>query len=192
MQNLILIGGGGHCKSCIDVIEQENKYKIFGILDMAEKVGQKVLGYKIIGSDSDILNYVKKGCSFLITVGQINSPQVRVNIFEKLKKHNAEIATIVSPRAYVSPFAYIGEGSIVMHDALVNTEAKVGENCIINTKVLLEHETVVSDNCHIAVGAVVAGGSEIGKNSFVGANSTIVQGVKVPENSFIKAGSLVK
>ena len=60
MQNLILIGGGGHCKSCIDVIEHENKYKIVGILDMAEKVGQKVLGYKIIGSDSDISTYVKK------------------------------------------------------------------------------------------------------------------------------------
>ena len=36
--NLILIGGGGHCKSCIDVIEQENKFNITGILDVKEKV----------------------------------------------------------------------------------------------------------------------------------------------------------
>ncbi len=30
------MGGGGHCKSCIDVIEQEGKYKIAGIVDAKE------------------------------------------------------------------------------------------------------------------------------------------------------------
>ena len=29
----ILIGGGGHCKSVIDVIEQEAKFEIAGIVD---------------------------------------------------------------------------------------------------------------------------------------------------------------
>ena len=33
MKNIVLIGGGGHCKSCIDVIEMEKKYKILGLVD---------------------------------------------------------------------------------------------------------------------------------------------------------------
>ncbi len=33
MKEIILVGGGGHCKSVIDVIEQEAKYKIAGIID---------------------------------------------------------------------------------------------------------------------------------------------------------------
>lgn len=192
MQDLILIGGGGHCKSCIDVIEQENKFNIIGILDVAEKVGQKVYDYEILGTDFDIQKFVDRNCSFLITVGHINSADLRIKLLATLKRYNAKLATIISPRAYVSEYAKIGAGTIIMHDVLVNAGSIIGENCIINTKVLLEHDTVVENNCHIAVGAVIAGESRICQGTFVGANATIIQSVTVSENSFIKAGSLVK
>ena len=192
MKNLILIGGGGHCKSCIDVIEQENKYKIAGILDTPDKVGTEILGYKIIGTDDDIEKYAKQGYYFLITIGQIKSADLRIKLYENVKNAGGKFATIISPRAHVSKHASIGEGTIVMHDALVNAGAKIGKNCIINSKALIEHECIIKDNCHIAVGAVIAGEVEIGENSFVGANTTIVQRLKLPPKSFIKAGSLVK
>jgi hypothetical protein len=44
---IILVGGGGHCHSCIDVIEQEGKFEIAGIVD-AIKGGEKVLGYPVL------------------------------------------------------------------------------------------------------------------------------------------------
>ncbi|NCC11311.1 MAG: acetyltransferase, partial [Bacteroidia bacterium] len=50
-EKLLLIGGGGHCRSVIDVIEQENRFEIAGIIDKKELMGQEVLGYKIIGCD---------------------------------------------------------------------------------------------------------------------------------------------
>ena len=191
MKNLILVGGGGHCKSCIDVIESVNEYCIRGILDTFDKVGQKVLDYEIIGTDDDIEKYIKQDFYFLITVGQIKSADLRVKLFEKIKGLNGKFATIISPNAYVSKHSKIGEGSIVMHHALVNAGAKIGKNCIINTKALIEHDCVIGDNCHIAVSAVLAGGVNVGSQSFVGANSTIVQYKDIPEESFIKAGALV-
>ena len=123
MQKLILLGGGGHCKSCIDVIEQEGKYKIVGILDVGELVGQKLLGYEYIGTDADISKYVDEGYAFLITVGQINTSSVRQKLFSLLNKNNAQIATVISPHAYLSKHADIGKGTIIMHDALVNASA---------------------------------------------------------------------
>ena len=42
MKQIILIGGGGHCKSCIDVIENGNKYKIRGIIDKKKKFSTKL------------------------------------------------------------------------------------------------------------------------------------------------------
>lgn len=192
MQNLILVGGGGHCKSCIDVIEGTNDYKIAGILDVEEKVGQEILGYKIIGTDNDIEKYVNQGFHFLITVGQIKNADLRIKLLEKIKFCGGKLATIISPRAYVSKHAMIGEGTIVMHDAFINADAKIAKNCIINTKALIEHECVIGDNCHIAVGAVIAGQVEVGEECFIGANSTIVQCVKIPPKTFIKAGCLVK
>ena len=59
MKKNILIGGGGHCKSCIDVIEQEGKYRIAGIVDLPEKLHQKILGYKIIAIDDDLPRLVE-------------------------------------------------------------------------------------------------------------------------------------
>lgn len=191
MKNLILIGGGGHCKSCIDVIEGLKDYRIEGILDTPDKVGQKVLDYEITGTDDDIEKYVKEDFFFLITVGQLKSADLRIKLFEKIKSLNGKFATIISQNAYVSKHSKIGEGSIIMHHALINAGAKIGKNCIINSKALIEHDCTIGDNCHIAVSAVLAGGVKIGSESFVGANSTIVQYKEIPQKSFIKAHTLL-
>ena len=53
MNEIILIGGGGHCKSVIDVIEQQKKFKIAGIVDKPKLFGSKILGYSVIGNDFD-------------------------------------------------------------------------------------------------------------------------------------------
>lgn len=192
MKNLILIGGGGHCKSCIDVIELENKFNIAGILDVKNKVGQKVLNYDIIGTDEDIEKYIDEDYYFLITIGQIHNADVRANLYEKMKFKKAKFAKIISPRAYVSKYAKVDDGSIVMHDVLINAGCSVGENCIINSKVLLEHDVMINSHTHISINSVIAGGAKIGEKSFIGANATIVQGAIIKNNSFIKAGELVK
>ena len=155
---IILVGGGGHCKACIDVIEQEGKYSIAGIVDVMEKLHQKILGYEIIATDDDLPGFVKEYENFLITLGQIKSPERRIRIFENLKESGIKLPVIISPLAYVSKHAKIEEGTIVMHYALVNAGAKVGKNCIINTKALIEHDAWIGDHCHIATGAVINGG----------------------------------
>lgn len=192
MKNLILIGAGGHAKSCIDVIESQGEYNIVGLIDFKEKVGESLLGYPIIDCDENLSKHIIETNYFLITLGQIKSAQRRKEIFEYAKSFGAKFATVISPRAYVSKHAKIGEGTIIMHDAFLNVGAEVGENCIINTKALLEHDVKVSSYCHISTGAILNGDVKVKDESFVGSNSTIVQGVEIPEKSFIKAGSLVK
>jgi len=192
MQKLILLGGGGHCKSCIDVIEQQAKYEIVGILDKKELIGEKVLGYEFVGTDDDIKTYVDQGCEFLITLGQIRTSSVRRSIYSKLVESNAQLASVVSPRAYVSKYTEIGKGTIVMHDALINTSAKVGVNCIINTKALIEHDVIIEDFCHISTGAVVNGSVIVKEGTFIGSNAVSIECVVTGKGSFIKAGSIYK
>ena len=128
---LILIGGGGHCKSCIDVIERQGKYQIAGIVDTHEKKKQHVLGYEIIACDDELTELSKQYSNFLITVGQIRNPGVRISLFNRLKKENVCFPTIVSPRAYISLHARIGEGTIVMRGFGVADAAHVAfaEEC---------------------------------------------------------------
>lgn len=188
-EKILLIGGGGHCKAAIDVIEQEDKFEIIGIIDQKEKIGHKVFGYEIIGSDDDLEKFVLKYPCALITVGQIQSPKIRITLFNKLKEIGYKLPTVISSLAYVSQYAKIDEGTIVMHHALINSNAKVGKNCIINTKALIEHDAIVEDHCHISTGAIINGGVCVRKNTFYGSNATSKEYVHA--EGFIKAGSVV-
>lgn len=189
-KNILLIGGGGHCRSVIDVIEAENKFKIYGIIDIKENVGNNIFSYNIIGTDEDLFDLRKKIQYAFVTIGHIYDNSKRVRIFEKLKELDYFMPIIISPFAYVSRYAKIQEGTIVMHHAMVNANAQIGKNCIINSKALIEHDAIIEDNVHIATGAIINGGVKVLSNSFIGSNTTTKQNIIV--EGFNKAGRIIK
>jgi sugar O-acyltransferase (sialic acid O-acetyltransferase NeuD family) len=189
-EKIVLVGGGGHCHSVIDVIELENKYEIVGIVDKKELIGQKVLGYEVIACDDDLETLFQECLNAVITVGQVKSNSIRVKLFQKLKSIGFTLPVIKSPLAYVSQHSKIDEGTIIMHHALINANVTVGKNCIINTKALLEHDVIVEDNCHISTASVVNGGVAVKEGTFFGSNAVSREQIEI--NGFIKAGSLVK
>jgi sugar O-acyltransferase (sialic acid O-acetyltransferase NeuD family) len=188
---LILIGSGGHCKSCIDVIEQESKFIIAGIVDN-NTYKSDLLGYPLLGYDDDLAKLKLNYDYALVTIGQIKTPAIRIRLFDYAKSLGFKFPAIISPRAYVSKCAKMGNGTIVMHDALINAGAVVGDNCIINTKSLIEHDAVIENNCHISTGAIINGGVIVKQGSFVGSNAVTKESVATKENDFIKAGLLFK
>ncbi len=191
MEPIILIGGGGHCISCIDVILAENKFEIAGILDLKSKKGTSISGFKVIGSDDDIPDLCSRFRNFLITVGQIKSPEKRISIYNYVKKNGGNLPVIISPDAYVSKSAQISEGTIIMHKALINANAVIGKNCIINTGALIEHEVVIGDFCHISTQGVVNGQVNVGNESFLGSNSVIANNVTLPDKIVVAAGTCI-
>lgn len=191
-RNIYLVGGGGHCVSCIDVIESTNAFEIKGILDTQENVGQNVLGYPIVGTDVDIEKYVSEGNLFLITLGQIRSAQTREKIAKQISLLKGQFATVISSRAYVSRHAKLGYGTIVMHDAVVNANARIGAQCILNTKSLVEHDARVEDFCHVSTGAIINGTATIEAGTFVGSGAVVKQSVNVSKNSLIQAAQFYK
>jgi len=191
-RSLILVGAGGHCRSCIDVIELEGRWAIAGIVGRPQERGITVLGHAVNHSDEDLPGLVGAGHAFLLTIGQIGAPGMRQVLFDRLKDMGAEMATVISPRSYVSAHAKVGPGSIVMHHALVNAAAIVGANCIINSKSLVEHDAEVGDHCHVATTAVVNGGVRIGEGSFIGSGAVLKEYITLPPGSFIKANAIHK
>lgn len=189
---IILIGGGGHCKSCIDVIEQEGRYRIAGIIDVPDKVGQKVMGYPVIGSDNQIPELAKKVANFIITIGQIYSAEPRIKLFAQLQTMDVEIPVIISPYAYVSKDTKIGKGTIVFHGSIINSGVEIGNNCIVNSGALIEHDSKIGNHCHISTGAIINGCVTVGDETFFGSGAVSRESVQIPRGSFIKANSLVK
>lgn len=189
--SIILIGSGGHARACIDVIEQEGRFVVAGLVGLPHEVGSRILGYPVLGTDADLPALLGDYAHALVTVGQIKSPELRVRLFTLLEKNNCSLPIVISPRAYVSPHASLGAGTIVMHGAVVNAGAAVGRNCIINSQSLVEHDVVIADHCHIATAAAINSGVYIGAGTFIGSGSSVRQCVKIGERCLIGMGQRV-
>ncbi len=187
---LILIGGGGHCKSVIEAISFDKNIDIIGILDH-QNIHSKIMNVPIIGNDDMLYELVNQQYQYLITLGNIGKPDLRIKLFENFKQKNLKLATVISPTAIVSETSKIEEGSIIMQCAIVNAEAKIGKNCIINTGALIEHESIIGNHVHIATNATINGQCKIGNNCFIGSGSIIGNNITIADNTIIGAGSVV-
>lgn len=190
---IVLLGGGGHCRSCVDVIEQTGRFRITGIVESGgPKKSAPILGYPIIGTDEDLAAIRGSYRHALVTVGQIKSATSRLVLYRRLRDLDFTLPAIVSPLAYVSRHATIGEGTIVMHHAVVNAGAVVGCLCIVNTKALIEHDARVGDHSHISTAAVINGGAAVGPRSFIGSHATVMHAVRLGDDWFCGAGRRVQ
>jgi len=192
MDKILLIGAGGHALSCIDVIETGGQFEIVGLVEKDESMTNANLGYSIIGTDNDLKGLRQQYNNVFITVGQIKSAEIRIKLFQMLKKLDFKLPVIISPQAYVSKHAQIGEGSIIMHGAIVNANAKVGKNCIINNRTLIEHDAMIGDHCHIATGAIINGEVSVGNETFIGSGTVTKQCISIGDDCIIGAGLIIK
>ena len=191
MSELVLIGAGGHCKAAIDVIEQEGIFSIIGVT--TKKIGEcdSVLGYPVVGTDDDLLSLVCDDRFFLVAIGQISTSEARITAFNRATGIGMQPVSIRSPKAYVSPHATIGNGTLIMHGAIVNADAQVGINSIINSLALVEHDSIIGNHCHISTGAKTNGNVIVGEKSFIGSGAVLRNGISVGARSVIGAGCYV-
>ena len=191
-QEIILLGAGGHCKSCIEVILGISQYSILGIVDKDGSSTKHILGHDVMGTDKDLESLINCCSNVLVTVGQIKSPQIRISLFERAKSLGFNFPVIESQFSYISKSAQIGEGTILLHDSLVNTSVKLGVNCIINTKALVEHDAEIGSHCHVSTGAIINGGVRVEDRCFIGSGSIIHEGVTIGSDSIISAGKIIR
>lgn len=191
MTPILLIGGGGHCRSCIDVIEMAGQFSIAGIVQPTAARTEPLLGYATLGTDDDLPDLLHRFPNALITIGQIKSADPRIRLYDFLQQRGAHLPVIVSPLAHISRHAEVMAGTIVMHGSLINAGANVGANVIINSQALVEHDAVIESHCHISTGARVNGGVRIGAGSFIGSGAILREGIRVGANAIIGAGQVV-
>jgi sugar O-acyltransferase (sialic acid O-acetyltransferase NeuD family) len=187
---IVLLGAGGHCLSCIEVIESGSEYEVVALLESNESEAR--YGYKIFQEDQYIKNFSSGTQDALIAVGQIKSHLPRKNLYAKLVKVGFKLPVIRSCSSLISNRSDIDRGTIVMHGVKINASVHIGCNVILNTGCIIEHGVKVGDHCHISTGAIINGDVSIGDNCFIGSGSVIHDGVTIPENSIISAGSVIK
>ena len=192
MDNIVMIGGGGHCKSVIDAALRSKQFGKIFITDVNLKPGDNIFGCEVVGGDDMLPKLLSEGTKYaFITVGFVKPSGLRSKLFFMAKDIGFAFPNIIDPSAVVSEHATLGSGIFVAKNAVINAGAKVGDNVIINTSAVVDHDSVVGDFAHVAVGTKVCGEAKIGANTLVGAGATVLQGVKIGNDAIIGAGSVV-
>lgn len=190
MEQILVLGHGGHARSLIDILERQNIYQIAGYV-INDDVSD-CDDYSIIGTDADLEYLYQSGIrNAAVGIGYLGKSDLRERLYVKLKDIGFHMPVICDPSAIISEHANIEEGSFIGKGAIINSGAIVGKMCIINTGAIVEHDCRLDDFTHISVGSVLCGGVHIGTASFVGANSTIIQEKTIGKNSIIGAGTVV-
>lgn len=192
MKKTIVLCGGGHAKCVIDAMRLGGEYSPHCVLDLKERIGEKVLGVKITGSESDLPEYFKRGVKLcFVALGSIGDPSRRIALWKIAAKAGFEFPNIIHPAAAVSAHASLGRGVYVGPGAIINASATVGDGAIINSGAIVEHDCRIGAFAHIAPGAVISGGVAIGDRAHLGTGCAVTHGVSIGKDSVIGAGSVV-
>ena len=183
---MLIVGASGHGRSLAEAALAAGNYKVTGFLDDAAPGLAQVMGFAVLGTADDVDAYRVHVDAAIVAVGN-NALREAWSI--KLPTAGFELATVIHPRAIVSPSAVIGPGSAIMSGAIVGTGARLGYGVIINSGAVVDHDAQVHDYGHLGVNASMSGGSVLGRNAWMQAGSTLGYGVKVADGVVLQPGT---
>lgn len=186
---VIVLGGGGHARVLIEILELLN-IEIIGVA-VPDPEAKQIHGYPVIGNDDAVFGFRPETVRLVNAIGSTRQPYARRQLFMRFKQSGYAFARLIHPSAVVSSKAEIGEGAQIMAGAVLQPGCRIGDNVIVNTRAAIDHDSVVGSHSHISPGAILAGGVTVGETVHVGAGATIIQGITIGDRSLVAAGAVV-
>lgn len=184
----MIIGAGGHGRSVAEAATESGDFDVVGFLDDAFPELKAVWQIPVLGKIADFSRFMNRADNAIVAIGNNG---VRSTTLRHLAAMGYGLATVIHPRAIVSPRAIIGAGSAIMAGAIVGTEARLGVGTIVNSGAVVEHHCQVGDFGHLGVGAVMAGGSTLGDGAWMQANAALGYGVVIEKGRVLRPGEAV-
>ena len=191
-EKVILIGAGGHARSVIDILIDNDDYDVVGCIDSAYPKKTFLEGMEsvpIIGNDDSLEEFYTKGISNVFIA--LGNNRIRKKIYDNVIGIGYKPINVISKHSYISKSVSLGVGICVMHGAVVNVNGRIGNGCIMNTNSSVDHDCIINDFVHVAPGVAISGGTKIGEGTHIGTNSAIIDGITIGNWCYVGAGSVV-
>jgi sugar O-acyltransferase (sialic acid O-acetyltransferase NeuD family) len=187
MKRLALLGAGGHGKVVADAALASG-WDIVEFYDDAWP-GRTVNGHwPVLGDMAALMQRASEYEGVAVSIGNC---AVRWAKQCALQAAGAKLATIVHPKSWVSPFARLGPGTVVMAGAVINTDAIIGDAGIVNSDATVDHDCKLSHAVHVTPGAHLLGDVAVGAHSWIGVGAVARQGSRIGSNVMVGAGAVV-
>lgn len=174
-----IYGASGHAKPILDIVKSLN-LSIMGVYDDNAAL-HELAGFRI--------QQAEKGATLSNAIIAIGDNTIRKKIAQE--KNLIPAACLIHPSVEVGGAVYLGEGTVVMANAVINNSARIGANCILNTASVIEHDCNLGDFVHISPNATLAGGVNVGEGTHIGANAVVIPGVKIGRWVVVGAGAVI-
>ena len=192
MKNIILIGASDHCRYTIDIIEQEGKYNIIGILDKNLQEGDEFGGYKVLGYLEELKKIISK---FRVIGGivAIGDNYTRKIVAEEMcqKVKGFHFVNAIHPSVIFGKEVEIGEGCVAMAGVIINNNCKIGKHCFLATKSSIDHDSTIGDFSSLSPGVTTGGRVLIGESTAIGIGATILHYINIGNYCVVGGNSLV-
>lgn len=189
-KKICIIGTGGFGRetlSClIDVFAKENKnpdeLACFMVDDQFYNETE-IMGINVIRrSDFNVSLY-----SVVVAVGD---PIARKKIVESLPKETI-YTTLIHPRAIVSKWVKIGEGSVVTAGVILTCNIVIGKHAHLNLNSTIGHDCNIGDYFTTAPAVNISGNCTFGKCVYIGTNTSVREKTSICDNVVVGMGSVV-
>ncbi len=185
MTGAIVLGTGGHARSCLDVLESAG----IAVRGCVGGPPAGALQADYLGGDEELPRLYKEGVSVAFVA--VGDNAVRRALVDRITTLGFATPPAVSSQAFVSSTATIGPAAFVMHGAVVGPYSVVGTGAIINTSTSIDHDCTIGDFAHLAPGTHLAGTVTVDAEAFIGVGVSIIPGLRVGAGSTVGAGATV-
>ncbi|WP_240936431.1 MULTISPECIES: acetyltransferase [Hydrogenophaga] len=183
---LVIVGAGGHGRSVSELVQLAGTHTVAGFLDDQLPPGTEVLGVPVWGGTAELPRLPERGVTAVhVAIG--HNP-TRAALLARVREAGLQAATLVHPRACVSPSARLGTGCVVMALAVIGTEAQLGDGVIVNVGAVVDHHARVGDHGHLGANATMAGGTSIGARAWLQAGSALGYHTHLPDDTVVAPG----
>ncbi len=187
MRSLAILGAGGHARVVADAAEAAG-WGAVRMFDDAWPARATNGPWPVVGRRDDLLADLAAYDGVIVAIGDCRA---RLDHHRALREAGAPLRSVVHPRAWISPHAALGAGSVAMACAVVNVGAVVGEACILNTGATVDHDCRLGDGVHVAPGAHLSGAVVVGERSWIGVGAAVRQGITIGDDVMVGAGAVV-
>tara|TARA_B110001450_G_scaffold252412_1_gene274146 strand:+ start:944 stop:1582 length:639 start_codon:yes stop_codon:yes gene_type:complete len=102
-----------------------------------------------------------------------------------------EYTKIIHPKAIISEWVKIGEGSIITAGVILTHNIKIGIHSQLNLLTTIGHDCTIGNYFTTAPGAKISGNCEFGDNIYIGTNASVRQGISICNDVTVGMGGVV-
>lgn len=193
---LVIIGAGGHGRVLAECAQAAQLPLVGFVDDNLSLSGTSPLGLPILGTISALESALenKRIGADGILLG-IGNSAFRLRLLHTFRTAQLSFPmvfpTLFHPRAWVSPSAICGAGTVVMANASVQTGCRLGAGVILNTNASVDHDSVIGDGVHLCPGVHLAGNVTVGDGTFIGIGASVIPGIRIGKGCLVAAGAVV-